>query len=243
MANIALAWMMDQMASIGVEFDPASLDRIIDNTFDYYESEALSADKNGNGRPPQWAVDEIYRRNRPIRPWALGEIQRSTGVLFWIGGNSIRTPGMYKQTDPDTELCKEKFLRDTNERIHSSVRVRLACEGLGLNDRGRWTCRALSKWRMRRVPSRYRDYDRRRSTSRRSMGSDGDHWVWEYAGPDRGAPRQRVMIEEPMGPYEMHLLRVTGGRPNVYEYAERKANGRKPRRSKAYYDDMDVDYR
>ncbi len=256
MSNITLAWMMDQLASIGVEFDPASLDRIIDNTFDFYEKEGVDGERKGIAPAPKWAVDEIYRRNRPVRPWSLGAIMRTTGVLTWLGGNTLRTPGMYRQTDPDTEQDKGTFLRDTNERIHSSVRIRLACDGLGLNDRGKWNCRALSQWRMKRIASRHRPppsweqngrYDRRRSTSRRSMGgsagADADRWIWEYAGSDREAPKQRVMIEEPIGPYERHLLNVTAGRPSVYEYAERKASGRRSRRSRAYQDDMDVDYR
>lgn len=46
-------------------------------------------------------------------------------------------------------------------------------------------------------------------------------WVWEYCGPEEQAPLQRQMMEEPLGPYERQLPRLSGGEPNVYEYAEK----------------------
>src|SRR5699024_6134725 len=64
---------------------------------------------------------------------------------------TTRTPGIYRQVDPKTRLERGKFLEDTNESVHSSVRVRLACEGLGLNDQSIWTCKALADWRLKRV--------------------------------------------------------------------------------------------
>lgn len=47
------------------------------------------------------------------------------------------------RVDPDTNRDTEEPLLNTNERIHSSVRVRLACKGLGMDDRHTWTCPSM----------------------------------------------------------------------------------------------------
>ncbi|KAG5916264.1 hypothetical protein E4U42_007732 [Claviceps africana] len=236
-ANCSLAWMMDQLASVGVEFDAPSLKRIVEQTDDFYEFDDLQigSKKNRRKRSVQWAADVIYERNKPFRPWSLGAIQKVPGLLYSLSGDTIRTPGMYRQVDPKTAQTKENFLQDTNERIHSSVRVRLACQGLGLNDRGIWTCAALADWKLKRVvfetdaETWYKDY-RPHDYDRDRPHRDG--WMWRYVGAERNAPSQRVMMEEPLGPYERYLLKLTGGTPNVFEFAARKAN-RNRRRSRS----------
>lgn len=47
------------------------------------------------------------------------------------------------RVDPDTNVDTEEPLTNTNERIHSSVRVRLACKGMGMDDQGAWPCPSL----------------------------------------------------------------------------------------------------
>ncbi|TWU73700.1 hypothetical protein ED733_004895 [Metarhizium rileyi] len=237
-ANATLAWMMDQMTSIGVEFDTPSLRRVIEQTFDFYESPEAQKAYSDRGRLRRWAVQPIFDKNKPIRPWALGSIQKVGGVLYAISGDTIRTPGMYKQVDPKTSVCREKYLQDTNEKVHSSVRVRLACEGLGLNDESVWSCQALSDWKLKRAIFEYDDddepaihdyrpYDRYRDRPSRQG------WIWKYAGSERNAPNQRIMPEESLGPYERYVLELSGGRPNVYDYAERRANKSSRRRSRS----------
>lgn len=222
------------MASVGVEFDRPSLGRIFENTLDFYmspEAEDLAQSR----KIRQWAAEPIYDNNKPVRPWALGAIQKVSSLLYSLSGDTTRTPGMYKQVDPKTSLCKEKFLQDTNEKIHSSVRVRLACEGLGLNDGSVWNCDALSKWRLKRAIFEYGDRDdyaggydpRYRNGGEKPRSREG--WIWKYVGDEGGAPKQRVMEEEPLGPYERYLLDLSGGTPNVYDFAERRANRSKRR--------------
>ena len=39
-------------------------------------------------------------------------------------------------------------------------------------------------------------------------GGDGLRWVWEYAGPEKNAPKNpedRILAEEPLGPYERYF--------------------------------------
>ncbi|RDA83055.1 hypothetical protein CP532_3858 [Ophiocordyceps camponoti-leonardi (nom. inval.)] len=230
-ANCTLAWMMDQMASVGVEFDIESLDRVIQRSRDHYINTVVKHGRRRRRREKlrKWAVDAIYNANRPVRPWGLGAIQRDASLLFKLFGSMTRTPGVYKQVDPKTRLDMSEFLRDTNETVHSSVRARLACGGLGLNDESVWTCPALSSWRLKQVrfmPStakaevKYHDDDDEDDEEMETR------WIWKYVGDERDAPAdpsQRTMREEPLGPYEAYLLQKCGGRPNVMTFAERRA--------------------
>lgn len=226
---------MDQMASVGVEFDRPSLDRIFRQSVDYYESLGDAGVITRQARQikaKQWAIDPIYRNNHPIRVWGLGAIRSTNSVLYRLSGKMNRTPGQYKATDPRTGLQTRSFLKDTNERIHSSVRVRLACKGLNLNDEAVWTAPALSSWRLRRTSSRFADPVPRhprwapraeeQTPTENPNECGGGRWVWEYIGSEADAPRNwraRVLVEEPLGPYERYLLKLSGGRPNVYEFA------------------------
>ncbi|KND94731.1 hypothetical protein TOPH_00591 [Tolypocladium ophioglossoides CBS 100239] len=238
-SNCTLAWMMDQMVSVGVEFDKTSLDRVIQQSVDFYETLHAQGSNGDRRKMWRWAVDRIFESNHPVRPWALGAIQKDISLLFRLSGESTRTPGVYRPIDPKTELDKERFLQDTNESVHSSVRVRLACEGLGLNDRSVWTCTALSSWRLKRVtvvrdPPQSRAPSRARGDGREYYEEElEERWVWKYVGDPRAAPEdpnQRIMWEAPLGPNERHLLHISGGTPNVYEYAERRANKSKRRK-------------
>ena len=210
------------MASIGVEFDTPSLRRVYENTVDFYLSGLDPDAKPDKRKLRQWAVDPIYDNNKPVRPWALGAIQKASGFLYSLSGETTRTPGMYKQVDPKTSQCRERYLRDTNEKVHSSVRVRLACEGLGLNDDSVWTCAALSDWRLKRAIFEYHDGDVNGNGYAEKPSREG--WVWKYAGHEQNAPNQRVMAEDTLGPYERYFLDLAGGKPNVLEYADRRAN-------------------
>ncbi|KAK4190350.1 hypothetical protein QBC35DRAFT_461086 [Podospora australis] len=322
-ANLSLAWMMDQLASIGVGFDEETIMRIFSETKKHYlelaeQDEKLQAelaatkektlDEIAAGNDDEvggccssilarfssvlpvkinrWAMQPIYRNNNPIRPWGLGQIQGLQGL-------GTRSPGTYKRLDPVTGSETNLFLEGTNERIHSSVRIRLAVEGLGLNDRGIWKAPALKgAWRLRTVstmafhdpiPSTIETWEptgqAQASTAENTGGlvekaaetivakdSDttaseaqtmvdlaaeqqrplnipkgseaqtlvdvaaaqqhplnipkGRRWVYEYCGSKKDAPPIKLMVEEPLGPFERQLLRLSGGIPNVYEFAE-----------------------
>ncbi|EGX96797.1 peptidoglycan binding domain containing protein [Cordyceps militaris CM01] len=254
MANITLAWMMDQMASVGVEFYAPSALRMIDLQRSQYEAKAAQvAASTRRAAAAPWAVDAIFRANAPMRPWALGALQKSSSIVDWITGRTGRTPGQYRQVDPRSGDDRGgPFLLDTNERVHSSARVRLACRGLGLNDDGVWTAPTLARcWQLRRTTARFEDPVPRDPlwdpvhheavaaeggvrgedggpAGRRPNEEHGERWVWEYVGPEEDAPtdkRQRVLVEEPLGPYERFLLNQVGGTPNIYVFAEEMGNG------------------
>ncbi|KAM3433320.1 hypothetical protein NHJ13734_006502 [Beauveria thailandica] len=245
MANITLTWMMDQMASVGVEFFAPSVLRIISQQLRQYEIKAEQVAARTRKAPPQWAVGTIFDANAPFRPWSMGALQKPSSAIDWITGKTARTPGQYRRIDPATGDSRHgPFLLDTNERIHSSARVRLACRGLGLNDGGDWTAPTLAAWRLRRTTTRFTDPVPRdplwdpanhekipalaapaEEWGRKPNEEEGERWIWEYAGPEEQAPtdkRQRVLVEEPLGPYERFLLNQVGGTPNVYVFAEEK---------------------
>ena len=149
---------MDQLASIGVAFQDEYIDQVFEENLQYYENPPNTPKTLSSifSRRPwkQWAIKSVYEKHRPVRPWGLGEIYESEQGLWLIGGKHIRTPGLYKRADPDDGTETNVPMTHTNERIHSSVRIRLELEGLGLNDVGLYKCPALLKegpWRLSQV--------------------------------------------------------------------------------------------
>lgn len=226
--------MMDQLASVGVEFDEKALERLFGKQVHHYESLA----------PPKkkifFAIEQVDLPNRPLRPWALGAINRATNPLYVLAGKRARTPGLYKQMNGD----RPQFLIATNEKIHPSVRVRLKCKGLGLNDGAVWKAKALKKWKLVRVgesSSGASGNGNGRSSKSSSVDGNGSanevetwgppleeqedvggagRWEWVYVGPERKAPPVRRMEEERLGPYERYWLKLAGGAPNAYHFAD-----------------------
>ncbi|KAB5523046.1 hypothetical protein GE09DRAFT_488912 [Coniochaeta sp. 2T2.1] len=280
-ANMSLAWMMDQLASVGVEFDEATITRIFSRLESYYKTiatgrtphpDTTSADlssavteaeaKSNSSRA--WAIAQIYETNHPIRPWGMGALLKASSFLYTLAGYNLRTPGTYKKINLSTGSSSRAFLEDTNERIHSSVRVRLAAGGLGLNDSGVWDCPALKgKWAPRRtdrtffdpIPRTRKTWEQVKEVKAHDVAADPEHhgnpkkqieimeraaeeqrplsggdkddtggrWVWEWCGGEKDAPAERMLVEEPLGPYERQLLRLASGKPNIYEFADGRA--------------------
>lgn len=236
--------MMDQLASVGVEFDEKSLEKIFTRQVQHYDSLAKpspsSTPSSSFSRKKEqilWAVEQIHSPNHPRRPWGLGEIKRASNPLYALAGKKARTPGLYHEVDAKTNQPKKEFLLDTNERIHPSVRVRLACKGLGLDDQGVWEAESLKKWKLVRVnpgaannggtngidangnavpettewwgPTKVEQEDIK----------DAGLWAWDYVGPSGDAPPVRRLMEERLGPYERYFLKLSGGTPNSYQWA------------------------
>jgi hypothetical protein len=223
--------MMDQLASVGVEFDLESLTRVYEQSREYYNFEQAKLTPRQQKAAKPWAREPIYSNNKPQRPWGLWQIYKTGGFFNWAGGSTTRTPGLYRAVEGGVTTSRDKpprFLEDTHERIHSSVRVRLRSQGLGVDDASVWTNPALSQWTLATSKTEYPDplpsrpsWDPQPETASKAGGAA--RWVWEFTGkpadanPDR---RRRVMVEEPLGPYERYLLNKFPGRPNVYEFAE-----------------------
>ncbi|KAI1417545.1 hypothetical protein F5Y13DRAFT_184885 [Hypoxylon sp. FL1857] len=160
-ANITLAWMMDQLSSVGCEFVDDALNGLYERNVQYYQGLKPSKTNHYTMRRKgllPWAAIPIFDANKPVRPWSLHSIQSVKSPIYDLAGSVTRSPGMYRKTNPRNGRPQRAFLKDTNERIHSSVRCRLACEGLGLDDSNVWKCPALlQSWRPRRVSQKFSD--------------------------------------------------------------------------------------
>lgn len=73
--------------------------------------------------------------------------------MYHLTGTTWRAPGLNKRADPNTGLMTKVPMRNTNERIHRCVRIRLELEGLGLDDIGLYKCHALLHrgWELRQM--------------------------------------------------------------------------------------------
>jgi len=218
-ANISMVWMMDQLTSIGLSFDDWILDELYTYNVKYYENLQHPSPSlfGGNKSGTQFATQSIYEKYKPIRPWGLGKIYNSLDGAFWLTGGIIRSPGLYKRPDPQTGILTHVPMEFTHERIHSSVRTRLQFKGLNPEDHGVYDCPALLQsgpWELKQKRLTHKDPIPRTASWGPGgnvlvdEGEDGLRWVWEYAGPEKDAPKNpedRILAEEPLGPYERYF--------------------------------------
>ena len=216
--------MMDQLASIGVAFQDTFIEKIFDQSVSYYEDPPPHRPKLSDLIPrrarSQWAIIPIFEKHKPVRPFGLGAIIDSKTGVWNIAGKITRTPGLYKRTDPDTGVSTGVSMVHTNERIHSSVRIRLELEGLGPGDIRRYRCPALTEsgpWRLREVRLKPKIKDPIPWNAQWGKVTPAEppgdfRWVWEYDGPDHRCPKVRLMIEENLGPYQRELLLLNKGK-------------------------------
>lgn len=217
LANVSLAWMMDQLTSIGLAFEEETIDRIFEENVCYYFNESqqsMPRSPSSKHKRFEWALPHIYDEHEPVRPWALGEIVQTETGFYHLAGSTTRTPGQYHRIDCDSGQPTHEFLTDTNERIHRSVRIRLSLEGLGPGDEGRYKCRALLRkglWVLERLRLR-RDPSGPGADAEGLPEQGNDYrWGWVYDGPEEDAPPKMVMLEESLGPYERRLLHLNKG--------------------------------
>ncbi|KAF9870230.1 hypothetical protein CkaCkLH20_12316 [Colletotrichum karsti] len=128
-SKIALAWMADQLTSIGVEFSKQEMKRIF-----------RSVPSRIDARP--WGLGKITSPDSlattlPDAAWNMITLPYRTATQQWTEG-STRKPGLYMD-----DIGKRQ-LKNTKELVHPSVRVRYLYHGLGLDDAGEWQCKALS---------------------------------------------------------------------------------------------------
>ncbi|KAK4098924.1 hypothetical protein N658DRAFT_498945 [Parathielavia hyrcaniae] len=88
-------------------------------------------------------VPPLFQSWEGARPWALGTIRGPTSSLTTLAGKTVRRPGRVLRVDETTNEDTAEPLVGTAERVHSCVRVRLVCGGLGLDDNSVWGCEAL----------------------------------------------------------------------------------------------------
>ena len=123
-ATLTLAWMVAQCQPF-LDFD---LDYVID----------------------QWDASEEYyeKHNEKMRPWSFGKIWDGLSGIYVAGGVNIRKPGRQTMVDPATGRETHEPLIDTREFIHPCVRSRIKLGGPGIDDKGRYECKALRDWKL-----------------------------------------------------------------------------------------------
>lgn len=141
MANITLAWMVGQFEEHGlITFNREYLFRQVHRTLHQHEKAYLA---DSTSTPRTLARAATFG---PVRDWGLGKIHDSYTLFFRIGGAQTRTPMEHPEVSKTTMQATGNYLTDTNEYMHACVRVRMALDGLGYDDKGKYISSALKGW-------------------------------------------------------------------------------------------------
>jgi len=141
-ANITLAWMVGQLEEQKlVTFNRDYIVRLVRGTIKHHAQESRKLEEHY----PQ----SLVRANTfgPMRKWGLGKIHNSYTLFFRLGGERTRTPMEHSEVSRETMKPTEKLLQGTHEKMHASVRVRMALDGRGYDDKGRYISEALKGWK------------------------------------------------------------------------------------------------
>lgn len=138
MANITLAWMMDQVSGNSrdpskdfdpldwIQFDPKALDVSSKHTRRWYETQDDGGVYNG---------------------WGLGKVYQSNTFPQSLIGSAVRTPGLYRETDYVTGKYIDEYLTKTNEYIHACVRTRMDLGGREIEPKNAFQALLRRIWR------------------------------------------------------------------------------------------------
>ncbi|KAL8705142.1 MAG: hypothetical protein Q9201_001745 [Fulgogasparrea decipioides] len=163
LGSIALVWMIAQLYPF-LDFDLGYIDTQRRLTTEFYREHGI-----------------------PVRSWGLGKIYNSMAGIERIAGKKIRTPRNYSLVDPESGKKTKETLTNTEEYIHSSVRVRKVLGGAGPDDKGLYVPISLADWDI--------------------IGHPADHnirWVHKELGG-----QQLVIPEDQMSDIELQLLALS----------------------------------
>ncbi len=191
--------------------------------------------------PPDEKKEKAWER---ARAWGLGQLRYPTSKLQLAAGILVRQPGLFMRPDEATSFnsLTNDPLSYTNERIHSCVRIRLACQGLGMDDNEAWKCESLTRdkkgrplWKLEHksgftkaqmdslsqfVPSELLEVGTYPADVIYSTEEGDGQWRWVYVGSAK--PFATVLPEEPLvGYWEKYLLALTTGHADVWRWAEK----------------------
>lgn len=167
-ANISLAWMMDQLAGNSrdiskdfdpldwIKFDPNAIDLCFKHTSRYYETQGVSDDYKG---------------------WGMGKVYNSNTFPQSLLGSVVRTPGLYRKTDYETGKYTEEYLTKTNEYIHSSVRARIDLGGREVEAKTAFQSFIRSLWRTITFQPKHNRYSPQRP--RKGLAAAGPLFGWK----------------------------------------------------------------
>ncbi|KAF2672835.1 hypothetical protein BT63DRAFT_409907 [Microthyrium microscopicum] len=179
MADISLAWMMDQ------------LDPFLDFDKNYLKKQNQALVKNF------FAADGVKpTKQKPAFEWGLGPVYEGLQFPLSLLGSITRTPGRYFELDYQTgkpNSKNPKLLQNTNEYIHASVRARYQYSdefgGFDAHGKPYKLSAALKNWEL--------------VTGKREDGTKCNSWRRNLAGD---AANGRELPEAEIGHFESQLL-------------------------------------
>ncbi|PSK51986.1 hypothetical protein B9Z65_3253 [Elsinoe australis] len=237
-ANLTLAWMMDQLSGDELRrgnspdwspkdwlhFDPGVL----------HDQKKLNDDWQKRHYAP--ATASVEEKLKKIRSWGMSAIYNSLTFPHILAGSRTRRPGRTHPTTVFDYETQDRLLRNTNERIHSSVRIRINYSGKDFETnprdslprkigsffiRGGFTLfhmllgRNAKPFYHPQTHGPLSDWELRDGFNSHdefafnTIGrSNGQVPYWEYVGSDPlvKSPTQRKMSEDELGTYELMLL-------------------------------------
>lgn len=241
MADIALVWMMDQLAG---HTRPAEKE--------FRALDWIQFDDNYIKNFRHLQVEQYQQSDKPppsFRGWAKGRVYDSLTFPQSLAGQRVRAPGRYCRADYNTGDLTKQLMHNTHEYVHASVRYRIDVGGSPLESN--WDSafpRGLSfqpyfQWLSRKLMPNTRTLtylpDRRKGPLNRWKLVDGhaDHemphgvpngpmkpakWVWE--GDSKVDKNE--MPEDILGPYEIQLKDMDREARGVLEVSENGVAGK-----------------
>lgn len=220
-ANITLAWMIDQLSGnttkhlngfthhAWIKFDEKYITDWQDHDLETFQQEEQAAYKG----------------------WSMGYLYQSCQFPQSLAGKRTRAPGRYHRVFYETQKPQETLLQDTNEFIHASVRTRLALSGRGVEPdwnhvfphgaAGSPIFQRLIDWLLGRQPRVYQPQAKNHPLegwtldnghkSCHSLGEESDmsyveqdQISWKYEGSEPCVKKE--LREDKLGPFELKLL-------------------------------------
>jgi len=223
-SNISLAWMMDQLSGDSLKATTPE---------DWHVHDWLEFDMA--------YLLEQYRRNRQYhrrlgvrRTWGLGILSNSLTGLTALPGQKTRTPGRARPFVHNGDYVDStRLLRNTNEMIHASVRVRIDLHGPSFevapeaDEKPRYSLYAtVSKLVHRLLGAKHKFYCPQHRGALQGWelrdghaGHEEGHHnmikddqpsppVWVYTGDDELVPKESVLKEDVLGSHEIRFLEM-----------------------------------
>ncbi|KAF7189195.1 hypothetical protein HII31_09617 [Pseudocercospora fuligena] len=126
MANITLAWMMDQVSGNSHDFSKKKFDPLDWIRFD---DDYLDTCFKHNKQYYSALAQKNPSESEAYQGWSMGKVYDSNTFPQSLTGAKLRTPGRYQKTDYESGKYTGKPLENTCEYIHASVRARMDLAG------------------------------------------------------------------------------------------------------------------
>ena len=211
-ANITLAWMMDQLA--GNTCDPAREFKPRD--WIKFDEEYIDWWNKYNGQ-----YYAKHPKGEDYRGWGMGKVYESDTFPESFLGATTREPGMYHKTDYKTGKQTDKLLRNTNEYIHSSIRARIDLAGREVEPEQRYQVFLSWLWRLCTFQSRSQPYQPQRSRGWLSTAGPLNFWRLQDGHGSHRQPNLDIDMS-PDGLREINWLYEGKGNPCSFKLPEDK---------------------